>query len=59
MISNYMLNYNLCDYDTPMGIDCVWECSDIPGLFYCKNCDYVRQWNRFAQCYSMYVREKK
>ena len=37
--------------------ECNWECSDVPGLFYCTNCDSVRQWNRFAQAYSFYVRE--
>ena len=37
--------------------ECNWECSDVPGLFYCNNCDNVRQWNRFAQAYSYYVRE--
>jgi hypothetical protein len=26
-------------------------------LFYCKDCDRLRQWNRFAQAYSYYVRE--
>jgi hypothetical protein len=37
--------------------ECNWICSDIPGLFYCNDCDKLRQWNRFAQAYSYYVRE--
>jgi hypothetical protein len=48
---------DLCWYDTEQGDNCQWECSDVPGLFYCTNCDSVRQWNRFAQAYSFYVRE--
>ena len=35
---------DLCWYDTKQGDNCQWECSDIPGLFYCNNCDRLRQW---------------
>jgi hypothetical protein len=28
---------DLCWYDTKQGDNCQWECSDIPGSFYCKN----------------------
>jgi hypothetical protein len=52
-----MQDYDLCWYDTKQGDNCQWICSDIPGLFYCNNCDRLRQWNRFAQAYSFYVRE--
>jgi hypothetical protein len=48
---------DLCWYDTKQGDNCQWECSDIPGSFYCKDCDGLRVWNRFAQAYSYYVRE--
>ena len=54
---NAIMVTDLCSYDTEQGDNCQWECSDIPGLFYCNNCDSVRQWNRFAQAYSFYVRE--
>jgi hypothetical protein len=53
-----MQDYDLCWYDTKQGDNCQWICSDIPGLFYCEKCDGLRQWNRFAQAYSHYVREK-
>lgn len=48
---------DLCWYDTKQGDNCQWECSDIPGLFYCKDCDRLRRWDRFAQSYLIYVRE--
>lgn len=38
--------------------ECVWICSDVPGLFYCQDCDRLKQWNVFAQAYAYYVREK-
>ena len=38
-------------------VDCNWECTDIPGMYQCTNCVMLKQWNRFAQAYSYYVRE--
>jgi hypothetical protein len=55
---NTIMVTDLCWYDTKQGDNCQWECSDIPGLFYCEKCDNVKHWNRFAQAYSYYVREK-
>jgi hypothetical protein len=52
-----MQESNLCWYDTKQGDNCQWECSDIPGRFHCKDCDRLRVWNRFAQAYSIYVRD--
>jgi hypothetical protein len=54
---NTIMVTDLCWYDTEQGDNCQWECSDIPGSFYCKDCDGLRVWNRFAQAYSFYVRE--
>ena len=48
---------DLCSYDTRQGDNCQWECSDVPGLFYCTKCDRLRQWDTFAQNYLTYARE--
>ena len=39
-------------------VDCNWECTDILGTYKCTNCVILKQWNRFAQAYSYYVRAK-
>jgi hypothetical protein len=49
---------DICWYDTKQGDNCQWECSDIPGQFYCKNCNGLKIWNKFAQAYSVYIKER-